>query len=269
LRIEVPFFSPRRRAEAPDDEPIELAAVADGSLPPDELAAAEARLGESPELAALLAEQERSVALVRQATAATEAPTGLRARIEAEQRGRGRRVRPRLAFATGLATAAAVALVLVLILPGGAGGPSLASAAALSTRPATDPAPTPQSGQPKLLDREVGGVPFPSWQKKFGWRTTGERADSLRGRDTATVFYAKKGKRLGYTIVDGKPLKVPAGAAPARRNGIELKTFRTDDGRLAVTWLRNGRTCILVARDVPRNTLLKLAAWKGKGAVPF
>jgi hypothetical protein len=169
---------------------------------------------------------------------------------------------------TGLATAAAVALLLVLILPGGAGGPSLASAAALTTRPATDPAPPQQADQPKLLDREVGGVPFPSWERKFGWKTTGERADSLHGRDTATVFYEKKGKRLGYTIVDGKALKVPAGATRAKRNGIELKTFETDGG-LAVTWLRNGRTCILVARDVPRDTLLKLAAWKGKGAVPF
>jgi hypothetical protein len=112
-------------------------------------------------------------------------------------------------------------------------------------------------------------VAFPSWQKQFGWRTTGERADTLRGRHTATVYYAKQGKRVGYTIVDGKPLKVPAAAAPARRNGIRLRTFRTADGRLAVTWLRNGRTCILAARDVPRNTLLKLAAWKGKGAVSF
>ena len=205
---------------------------------------------------------------MRQAMAAAEAPAGLRARIDAERRGRGRRSRPRVALATGLATATAVALVLILVLPGGAGGPSLASAAALSARPVTDPAPPPQAGHPKLLDRWVGGVPFPSWQKKFGWRATGERADSLGGRDTATVFYARKGKRIGYTIVDGKPLKVPAGAAPARRNGIELKTFRTE-GRLAVTWLRGGRTCILVPRGVPRNNLLRLAAWKGKGAVPF
>jgi hypothetical protein len=269
LRIEVPFFSPRRRSEAPDDEPLVLAAVADGLLPPDERAAAEARLGEWPGLEALLAEQERAVALVRQATAATEAPPGLRTRIDAERRVRGRRGRPRFALATGLATAAAVALVLILILPGGAGGPSLASAAGLSARPATDPAPPPQAGQPKLLAREVGGVPFPSWRKEFGWRTTGGRADSLDGRDTRTVFYAKNGKRLGYTIVDEKALKVPAAAAPAKRNGVELKTFRTEDGRLVVTWLRNGRTCILAARAVPRNALLELASWKGNGAVPF
>jgi len=265
----VPFFSPRRRSEAPDDEPVELAAVADGSLPPDERAAAEARLGESPELAALLAEQESAVALVRQAAASTEAPSGLRARIDVQRQARRRRARPRVTLAAGLATAAAVALVLVLILPGGAGGPSLASAAALSARPATGPAPSPRPDQPKLLDREVGGVAFPSWQKKFGWQATGERADSLRGRVTATVFYSKKGKRIGYTIVDGKALKVPAGAASARRNGIELKSFRTTDGRLVVTWKRGGRTCILVGGGVPRDTLLKLAAWKGLGAVPF
>jgi hypothetical protein len=263
----VPFFSPRRRAEAPDDEPIELAAVADGSISPDERATVDARLAEAPELAALLAEQEQALGLIRSATASTEAPGGLRTRIEAQRSGRRRLPRP-LALGTALATGAVVALVLLVVLPGGAGGPSIASAASFSARPATDPAPPPQAGQPKLLDREVGGVPFPSWQETFGWRTTGQRADSIGGRDTATVFYDKQGKRVGYTIVDGKPLKVPAGAAHATRNGVRLHTFRTD-GRLVVTWRRNGRTCILAARSVPRDTLLKLAAWKGKGAVGF
>jgi hypothetical protein len=264
----VPFFSPRRQRQAPDDEPVELAAVADGSISPDERAAVEARLAESPELAARLAEQERALALIRSATATTEAPTGLRARIDAARRSHRRSARPRFVLGAGLATAAAAALVLVLMLPGGAGGPSIAAAAALSSRPATSAAPLPRTAEPKLLDREVGGVPFPNWRKKFGWRTTGERSDELGGRRTATVFYGKKGHRLGYTIVDGSPLTVPKDATRVVRNGTELHTFRKD-GRLVVTWRRGGRTCVLVGADVGRDVMLKLAAWKGKGAVPF
>jgi hypothetical protein len=251
-----------------DDEPVELAALADGSLSPEQQAALEERVAASPELTAQLAEQERALSLVHQATAGVAAPARLRARVEAQRRDRRGRSRRTLAVGTGLATATAVALVLLLVLPGGAGGPSIAAAAELATRAATTAAPPPETGQPKLLSREVGGVPFPNWQKKFGWRASGERADTVGGRRTATVFYGKQGRRIGYTIVDGAPLKVPPDAASARREGTELHTFRTD-GRLVVTWQRGGRTCILVGPGVPRDTLLKLAAWKGKGAVPF
>jgi len=43
--------------------------------------AAEARVGASPELATLLAEQERSLALTRSAAQTVEAPRALRARV--------------------------------------------------------------------------------------------------------------------------------------------------------------------------------------------
>jgi hypothetical protein len=36
-----------------------------------------------------------------------------------------------------------------------------------------------------------------------------------------------------------------------------------------VTWQRLGHTCVLSATDVPRGELVKLAAWKAKGALPF
>lgn len=262
------FFSPRRRPETPDDEPVELAALADGSISPERRAALEAEVAASPEVAAHLAEQESALAYIDRATATTAAPARLRGRIEAERRSRRRSARPRLVLGTGLVAATATAVALLLVLPGGAGGPSIAAAAALSTRPPTAPAPPPRPGQPKLLARAVGGVPFPNWLKKFGWRASGVRADTLGGRETATVFYRKQGHRIGYTIVDGSPLQVPSGAARARREGTELRTFRTD-GRLVVTWLRGGKTCVLSGRGVPRAVLLKLAAWKGKGGVPF
>jgi anti-sigma factor RsiW len=98
----------RRRRE---DEAVELAALADGSLAPDRRAAAEARVAASPELAERLAEQERAVTYARQAAADVEAPAGLRRRIEAQ--GRVSR-----AWAPGrvvLAGAAAVAVVAVAV----------------------------------------------------------------------------------------------------------------------------------------------------------
>jgi hypothetical protein len=259
----------RRPPAAPDGEPVELAALADGSLAPERRAALAAEVAGSPELEARLAEQERVHGLIRTASLAVEAPAGLRARVEAERRPRRARRGPRLAFGgVALAAAVATALALLFTLPGGAGGPSIAAAAELSLGAATGPAPPPKAGQPKLLARSVDGVPFPSWEDKFGWRTSGERSDRLSGRRTGTVFYTKQGHRLGYTIVGGAPLRVPKDAERVVREGTELHTF-VSHGRLVVTWQRNGRTCVLVGPGVDRKVLLKLASWKGKGAVPF
>src|SRR5262245_65851530 len=76
----------RRRKEGIGEEPAELAALADGSLPPERRAALEARTAASSGLADRLAEQERALALVRGAGDGVEAPAGLRTRVEAQQR---------------------------------------------------------------------------------------------------------------------------------------------------------------------------------------
>jgi Anti-sigma-K factor rskA len=96
-----------------DIDAAELAALADGSLDPGGRAAAEARVAGSPELAELLAEQERALVLTRSAAAEVEAPAALRARIEAQRvPRRGRRAALVGAIATTAAVAAAVAGVL-------------------------------------------------------------------------------------------------------------------------------------------------------------
>jgi Anti-sigma-K factor rskA len=78
----------------------------------------EADVAASPELAALLAEQERAVAYARSAAADVEAPSGLRARVEAAQRPR-RAFGPRAAVALGAAVAvAAVAIGLAAVASG-------------------------------------------------------------------------------------------------------------------------------------------------------
>ncbi len=101
----------RQRDDAGDREVAELAALADGSLAPERRVALEARVAETPELAELLAEQERAVGLVRSAAAEVEAPAGLRARVEA---GRpARRSAPRRVLAVAGAAAAAAAAVAI------------------------------------------------------------------------------------------------------------------------------------------------------------
>jgi hypothetical protein len=89
----------------------ELAALADGSLAPDRQAAVEAHVAASPELQKLLAEQRQSIAFTHQAAADVDAPSGLRRRVEVQQRV------PRSWVPRGavLAGAAAVAVVAVAI----------------------------------------------------------------------------------------------------------------------------------------------------------
>jgi anti-sigma-K factor RskA len=88
-----------------DFDLAELAALADGSLDPQRRAAVRARIAGSADLAALLAEQERALALTRTAAEAVEAPTALRARVAAQRRPRRR---ARIAAFAAVTLAAAV-----------------------------------------------------------------------------------------------------------------------------------------------------------------
>jgi hypothetical protein len=56
---------------------------------------------------------------------------------------------------------------------------------------------------------------------------------------------------------------------PAVREGTRLLSFAGLAGRPAVVWVREGHTCVLSGIGVPRDTMLKLAGWKGQGVVPF
>ena len=104
----------RRRVR--DPEPVELAALADGSLAPDRRAPLEAVVAASPELGHLLAEQQRAVALVRGAAIEVEAPASLRVRVEPKARTARASGRRRLVLLGGAATAAAVAALAVALV---------------------------------------------------------------------------------------------------------------------------------------------------------
>jgi anti-sigma factor RsiW len=244
----------------------DLARLADGSLSGYDRAELEARLGGSPGLRAAFVRQRAGAAALRGLN--LKAPASLRARIAVEAATSSRVRRPRrLALAGALAAVAAAALAAVLILPSGSEAPTVREASRLAERPpagaiAVDPS------NPKLLAANVEGVPFPNWSKQFGWRQAGTRSDRIGDREAQTVLYEHDGKRIAYTIVSGAGIAAPSDASTTRRNGVTLHSL-ADGGRRVVTWWRNGRTCVLSASNVGDPELLKLASWKGDGAVPF
>jgi hypothetical protein len=257
----------------------DLAALADGSLPERRRAEVEARVAASAMLRDELARQRRALAAIRAAGAETRAPTRLRERVQALERSkepartRAERApvqRPWWARWPAVATAgvvAAAAALALIVLP--AGEPAVDEAAELAARPASEPAPAPQHRQPTLLATSFEGLAYPDWEREFGWRAVGERSDELEGRTTHTVFYENpEGRRIGYTIVSGEPLDPPSDGDRTVVDGVELTAFAAD-GASAVTWLRDGHSCVLAGEGVQRSTLLELAAWKGDGAVTF
>jgi anti-sigma-K factor RskA len=144
----------RRQDEADGQEIVELVALADGSLSPNERAALEARVAASSELTDRFAEQARAVALAQSAAARVDAPPGLRSRIEAQRRARHARARRRfvLVGAAVAATAVGVAAVAVGLGVFGSGASGERFQAALA---ATEVAPNAQ-GNATLVETSAG-----------------------------------------------------------------------------------------------------------------
>lgn len=164
---------------------------------------------------------------------------------------------------TGAAGALAlVALLLVLVLPGGGGDggatPTVPQVAAVALQPAGGPAPQPASAG--TLDVAGDGIAFPDWSAPAagGWQATGARSDRVGDRDVTTVVYEDDaGRQVGYAIAAAPQL--PIGGRYVDHGGEHMWVYEVD-GATAVMWLREGRTCVVAARDVPEETLLDLAA---------
>jgi hypothetical protein len=210
------------------------------------------------------AQAEHGRALIQAAVEQTRAPLALRERIESE-RSRARPKRRTWAIGGSFAAAAAAVLIAVVLAGGGAGagGPSVAQAAELATLGPAAPAPAVDAAHPGLLKRSVSGVSYPSWKDEFPWHASGVRVDKVNGRRAVTVFYENPANvRIGYTIVDGKPLEEPSG--PGLRQGAERYVVVRGGARTIVTWRRGGHTCILSGpASVPSAKLLALASWSG------
>lgn len=245
----------------------ELAAYADGTLEGGRRAIVEAALAESAELRSNLADQRRSLTAIRAANLETHAPMALRERLASAPREAPARRSWRPGWFAGMAAAlAAIAVLAVFLLPSGAGGPTVAEAAAAAARPATQAAPGP--GGDKLLDISVDAVAFPDYAGKFGWKATGSRTDEVDGRAVTTVTYAKGSQTVRYAIVAGDALDAPSEGTVTDVEGTPVRVLDSD-GRRVATWQRKGQTCVLVAQGVDDATLRELAAWRGQGSVDF
>jgi hypothetical protein len=242
----------------------ELAALADGSLPVQRRARVEQAVASSPQLQADLAAERRALRAIRGA-ADERAPSALRARLELARDPNPRWRLPRFVTATAATAAVAVAAfaaALVLTIGGGATGtPTVAAAATLGTRQPVSGATESPNDHGVLPGVSAAGISFPDWGSSFGFEAVGSRRDHLGDRLATTVYYARGDQQIAYTIMSGPP--VPAGAATRQSvwQGTRLGSFLTQ-GRVVVTWLRNGHTCVLSGPDTPMAVLARLAAWK-------
>jgi hypothetical protein len=243
----------------------DLAALADGSLSPARRARVERAVAHSPQLQAELRDQREALDAVRTA-AAERAPATLRARVALARPPH----RPaRRVGALAVAGAAAMAATIVLAVGGGpTETPSVADAAVLGERPPAAPVPDVASDAVALTRPLGAGLPFPEWEGNFGWKAIGMRSDRLDGRPATTVFYRRRSQVVAYTIVGGGPLPVGARATRSTREGTALRSLVVH-GRRTVTWLRRGHTCVLSGTTATGATLLRLAAWRDGGKLPF
>jgi hypothetical protein len=245
------------------DTEFELAALADGSLAPERREEALARVGASSELQAALAEQRRAVELI--AGVEVAAPVSLKRRVEAllaPAHRKRRLARQRMGLAAATATAIAAIAIAIASSGGAPSGLSVQQAAALTLSPATMGAPAESTTHRAQLDASVGGVPFPYWEERFGWRSSGARSDRLDGRPVRTVFYTDaQGRRIGYAIVSGPAWAT--GGTVTWRAGVPYRLL-SHDGATVVAWPRGGHLCVVSGRGVSADTLLHLASWSGE-----
>jgi hypothetical protein len=216
-------------------------------------------------------DEQRIADLVRSFDA--PAPQSLHLRIDSlvadhrDSRHTRRHLGQQLSFPVlaGVGAIAVVAAIVLAIAFGGGGGNGAAAltvgqTVAPTLRTATLPAPRESLARHAQLDAAVDGVPFPYWGERFGWHSTGARADRIDGRTVTTVFYANSdGQRVGYAIFAGAPTPKTGGVV-TWRGGVSYRLFN-EHGVAVVTWLRDGHLCVVSGRGVSSATLLRLASW--------
>jgi hypothetical protein len=201
-------------------------------------------------------ESERIGAAIRASAESVRAPQSLRASLARRPAVSRGRVRRRL----GVAAAAAAALAMVFVLQSG-GVPSVPEVAAAGLHAPTRAAPAPDPRDPRSIDARVGNVSFPSYEDPWGWKAVGARTDRVDGRRAVTVIYRSGRRGVHYTIVEGKPLPVPAGTRQVRDGGRRFAVLRT--GKAAVVaWEQGGHTCVLASETLGPRALMRLANWR-------
>jgi hypothetical protein len=215
-------------------------------------------------------DQQRIAELVRSFDA--PAPQSLQRRIDSlvaghtDRRHARRHLVQRLSFPV-FGSVGAIVVVVAVVLAIAFGGGSSSSAPltvgqtiAPTLRAATLPPPRESLTRHAQLDAAVDGVPFPYWGERFDWHSTGARADRIDGHNVTTVFYANGGgQRVGYAIFAEAPAPKTGGIV-TWRGGVSYRLSNVH-GVDVVTWLRDGRLCVVSGRGVSSATLLRLASW--------
>lgn len=138
----------------------------------------------------------------------------------------------------------------------------------------TEPAPKPAEGMPGVLERAVDTVAFPDLEH-FGWRPIGARSDDVAGRAAVTVYYARDGRQLRYTIVAGAGDVVQTTGTTEQPVTYAGRTMSFVSGVAGTTTLvlrRTGRTVVLSASGADaklRRTMLRLASYRAGGRLAF
>lgn len=203
---------------------------------------------------------------------AVHAPAALRQSIEQLANDAGARRRrwsaPRVRLvAAGTLAAGIIALAAIVLGAGSSptarpGAPTVLTASRLALLPATSTAPAESPSDAGLLERSVEGVAYPYWGGQPGWQASGARTDRLGAHTITTVFYSdRQGRRIGYAIVAGAALPIPATGTLIERGGVRYGLLDAGAVRI-VTWRAAGHTCILAGRGVAAGTLLRLAGWQ-------
>lgn len=113
--------------------------------------------------------------------------------------------------------------------------------------------PTTPAGRPLAA---ASGVAFPDLSRRLGWLPVGRRDDVVDGRRVATVQYARAGRRLAYSVVDGSPLVAPPGAVRVPSQGAPAVQFDTA-GRVAAMRTRGGHSVVVSGAGLTRAAVVR------------
>lgn len=191
---------------------------------------------------------------VREAASGVYAPPGVRAAVAREQlRSAPTARRPPGAMLAGAGAVLAAGALALVVWPGGATAPDVSAVARVALAAPVSPPPAARGEQ--LAGWSVGGVGFPAGSE--GWRPAGVRESRVGGRTARTVTYERAGAWVGYTVVDGAALPLPADGRDTSYDGIPVRVIRRGP-TTTVVWFRNGRTCVLASRTATPGQMLAL-----------
>ena len=142
------------------------------------------------------------------------------------------------------------------VLLGGddAAGPSVAEAARVALAPAV------RAPGDATRTATVDGIAYPYWADSTGWRAVGARHDVFAAGPSAPS--STPAQISGSATPSSPALRSPSTAAgPSHATGCGCASCGPADATI-VTWLRAGHTCVLAARHIDPEVLLRLATWR-------